>query len=430
MRLNRLFTSIAVLAVLAMSSVFVSAQTGALRGQVQLKQADGTVTPVAGAQIDVYRTDIAGHYDTKTDKKGNFVFAGLPYVGTYIVAVSAPGAAPTAIPNVKAGRDQDLPITLSAGNGNRFSEAEAKSYSSAGAPANGNSGGAQASTEDKKKIEEIQKKNAEIVEKNKKIEESNKIVTESVKAGNDALNAKNYDQAITEYDKGISADPTHPGVPVLLTNKSVALRARGVDRFNKAVTTKDDAAMAAAKKDWQDAAEASGQAVKQLNESAAPTDPAQLNNFNMSKKYAYTANAEAMRFVVSKVDPSKADDGMKAYDQYIASETDAEKKHKAEVDEANMLLDAGAADKAYTAAQKLLTQNPDDVDGLLVAGLALFQTGDKAKFQEAANYLQRFVDKAPDTNKLKASAKEALDYLKSQENITPQKGGAPARRRG
>ena len=53
--------------------------------------------------------------------------------------------------------------------------------------------------------------------------------------------------------------------------------------------------------------------------------------------------------------------------------------------------------------------------------LALFASGDKAKFQEAANYLQRYVDKAPDTDPLKQSAKESLDYLKTAENVKPEK---------
>jgi hypothetical protein len=57
----------------------------------------------------------------------------------------------------------------------------------------------------------------------------------------------------------------------------------------------------------------------------------------------------------------------------------------------------------------------------LGAGLALFATGDKTKYQEAANFLQRFVDKAPDTHKFKADAKAVLENLKSQENIKPEK---------
>ncbi|HEY8205105.1 MAG TPA: hypothetical protein VIF81_10295, partial [Pyrinomonadaceae bacterium] len=66
-------------------------------------------------------------------------------------------------------------------------------------------------------------------------------------------------------------------------------------------------------------------------------------------------------------------------------------------------------------------------------GQALFNIGalnnnDKAKYQEAANYLQRFVDKAPDTNPLKAEAKELIEALKAQANVTPEKT-TPTRRR-
>src|SRR5687767_1144385 len=86
------------------TAVLVSAQTGALRGHVVMKQADGTKAPAADVIIDVYRTDVAAKYATKTDKKGAFVFAGLPFVGTYIIAASKEGATPTWQPGVKVGR--------------------------------------------------------------------------------------------------------------------------------------------------------------------------------------------------------------------------------------------------------------------------------------------------------------------------------------
>src|SRR3982751_410076 len=109
---------------LMLSAVIASAQTGELRGHVKLKQADGTSAPLAGAQIDVFRVDVNGKYDTKTDKRGAFVFAGLPYVGDYIIGVSAPGAQPNFLKNVKAGRDADYEILLESGNGKRLTLAE------------------------------------------------------------------------------------------------------------------------------------------------------------------------------------------------------------------------------------------------------------------------------------------------------------------
>ena len=136
-----------------------------------------------------------------------------------------------------------------------------------------------------------------------------------------------------------------------------------------------------------------------------------------------------MRLFVTKVDQSQADAGAAAYQEYIAAETDPTKKAKAQVNLAQMLLDAGQGDKALAEYQKILAAEPENVDALRGAGLALFQSGEKAKFQEAANYLQRFVDKAPDTNPEKQSAKEALEYLKSQENVRPEKTTATGGRR-
>ena len=66
--------------------------------------------------------------------------------------------------------------------------------------------------------------------------------TRTFKAGNDALKAKNYDLAIAQYDEGLTADPEHPGAPALLTNKTMALNRRAVERYNAAVKNPDDAA--------------------------------------------------------------------------------------------------------------------------------------------------------------------------------------------
>ena len=42
-------------------------------------------------------------------------------------------------------------------------------------------------------------------------------------------------------------------------------------------------------------------------------------------------------------------------------------------------------------------------------------------YQQAANYLQQFVDKAPDAHKFKADAKAVLEALKSQQNVQAEK---------
>jgi tetratricopeptide (TPR) repeat protein len=140
--------------------------------------------------------------------------------------------------------------------------------------------------------------------------------------------------------------------------------------------------------------------------------------------------AESMRLYVTKGDgAAQADAGLAAYKEYIAVETDPAKKAKAQIDMAQMLLDAGAADKALTEFKGILAATPDSPEANLGAGLAVYASGDKAKYQEAANYLQKFVEVAPDSNPMKAGAKEVLVELKNTENITPEKTSKPARKK-
>ncbi|HSP62744.1 MAG TPA: carboxypeptidase regulatory-like domain-containing protein [Pyrinomonadaceae bacterium] len=426
MRRPYLVTSVITVAFLLLSAVVASAQSGPLRGTVKLFGADGKPAPVDGAVIDVFRTDIAGEYHTKSDKKGEWVFAGLPYVGTYIVAISAPGAQANAKGGVKAGREIPVDVILAPGNGKRLTLEEAKAAVAGGSSS---PGGGSESAADKAKREEMIKKNKELEESNKKNENINKVVGEAFKAGNAALAAKNYDEALKQYDTGLAADPEQPA---LLTNKALALKARGVDKYNAAIQTKDEAArtsgLESAKADFKAAADAVNKAADLLKKVPAATDPEELKQQTVNKYVTMSARAEAMRLFVTKADSTQADAGIAAFEDYIAVETDPAKKSKAQLDLAQMLLDAGVGDKAFAEFQKILAQRPDDPEANLGAGLALFSTGDKAKYQEAANYLQHFVDKAGDDHKFKADAKAILAELKSTENVVPEKT-TPARRK-
>ena len=429
MRRSYLFTSIIAAAVLVLSAVVASAQTGPLRGHVILKQADGTSVKAAGAQIDVFRTDLPGSYPTKADKSGAFVYAGLPYVGKYILAASMPNAAPTYQGNVKVGRDTDYELVLSPGDGRRLTLDEINKLKATSGADTSVSGGTE-SAADKAKREDLIKKNAEILASNKKAEDTNKIVGDSFKAGNAALNAKNYAEAVKQYDIGLAADPEQAA---LLTNKAAALKGLGVEKYNAAIQTKDDAArtagIEAAKADFKNAAETSDKAFELVKKEPAATDPNDQKRHDANKYAAASVRAEAYRLYVSKGDQSKTDGGIAAFQDYMAVETDAAKKSKAQLDLAQMLLDAGAGDKAYAEYQKILAEKPDDPDANLGAGLALYSTGDKTKYQEAANYFQHFVDKAPDTHKFKNDAKDILANLKNTENVVPERTTRPARKR-
>ena len=438
--INKYFIgTLAVAVLMAVASVPAFAQVGELRGHVWMQQADGQKVPLADAQIDVFRTDMKAEFHTKTNKKGEWVFAGIPFVGTYVVAASHPTASPNFVPGVKAGRGVDCDITVTPGGGKKLTLDEIEKANAAAPPTGGASGGgATESAADKAKREELMKKNAEIEASNKKITESNEVIARTFKAGNEALAAgtaaskannadeaiQKYGDAVTQYDQGLAADPDQPAI---LTNKAVALKARGVERYNAAIRSKtlDDAGRTAAvdqaKADFKAAAEASNKAAGMLKAQTAPTDPAELDRYNKNRYAAYVTNAESMRLFVSKVDPTQADAGLTAFKDYIAIETDPAKKAKAQLDSAQMLLDSGQADKALTEFQAILQSQPDNPEANLGAGLALYAAQDKAKFQEAANYLQHFVDVAPDSNPLKADAKAILAELKSTEKVIPDK---------
>ena len=443
---KHIFGALAVAILVASASLTAVAQVGELRGHVWMQQADGQKVPVADAQIDVFRTDMSAKYNTKTNKKGEFVFAGLPFIGTYTVAASHPTAAPNFVPGVKAGRDIPVEITVTPGNGKRLTFDEIKSAGGASATPPPAGGAPAPSAEDKAKIEEMKKKNAEIEAANKKITEANEVIARTFKAGNESLTAASaaskannsdeavakYTAAVAQYDEGLAADADQPAI---LTNKAVALKGRGVERFNAAVRSKtlDDAgrgaALQTAKDDFKAAAETAAKAVTLIKALPAPTEAAELQRYNGNKYAAMITQAESMRLYVSKGDPTQADAGLAAYKDYIAIETDPAKKAKAQLDMAQMLLDAGAAERALVEFKTILETTPNSPEANLGAGLAVYATGDKAKFQEAANFLQKFVEVAPDSNPMKDDAKAILAELKNTENVTPEKTKPAPRRK-
>jgi tetratricopeptide (TPR) repeat protein len=444
------YGTLAVAILIAAASMTTLAQVGELRGTVMMKQADGQTVPLADAQIDVFRTDMKGEYKTKTNKKGEFVFAGIPFVGTYTVSASHPTATPNWVDGAKAGRDIPVAIVVTPGDGKRPTLDEIKGAGGGrAAPPSGSGGGGNSapaeSAGDKAKAEELRKKNEAIEAANKKILDANEIIARTFKAGNEFLTAAGaaskanasedaiakYTQALAQYDEGLVADPEQPAI---LTNKSVALKGRGVERFNAAIRSKslDDAARNAAlqvaKDDFKAASEAAGKAVTMIKAQTVPTDAAEVARYNANKYAAMLTHAESMRLYVSKAQ-GPADAGLAAFKDYIAVETDPTKKSKAQLDMAQMLLDSGSADLALAEFKTILTSQPDSPEANLGAGLAVYATGDKAKFQEAANFLQRFVEVAPDTNPMKDDAKAILTELKNSENVTPEKKAPPRRPR-
>jgi tetratricopeptide (TPR) repeat protein len=428
------FTLLAVIGLFLSAGLSTLAQTAPVTGRVELKKADGTTTPVAGALVEVFRTDIKGKFPSDTtDKKGNFSFAGLPLGATFVLSASAPGAKPGFLPNIKAGTEKLL-ITVTEGDGKRWTEEEIRGALTAPAAAADNTAqkAPQTTAEQKKAEAEYQKKVAEVTAKNEKNKNNDALIQKAFSEGNNAFKEKNYDLAISKFDEGINAEPDFVGsAPVLLNAKGAVLKDKGFASYSQGAKSTDAALKASmfesAKKDWNAAMDSYSKGLAILKTATAP-DAAAQKSYDANKMNLLNNLVEVHRLMSkSGVDKSKATEAKAAYEQYFAVETDAALKSKAQLTLADILREAGDSENAIVAYRKALETSPDNPDALAGIGLSLFNSGvvadNKEQKQEGLNYMQKFADTAPENHPLKASVRDAVEYLKTQDKLTPQKTG-------
>jgi len=183
------------------------AQTGNLAGKV----VDTDGKPMTGVTISLDRQGINQHFETKTDKNGNYIHAGLP-TGGYKVSVMKDGKPVMTLDGqVRFGQDAKLDFDLK----------NAAATAAAGAANN----------------EEARKKIAEEKAKN----EATKAAFEGART---ALAAKNYDEAIRLFKEAAEKDPTQH---VIFANLADAYaQSKKYDdaaaAYNKAIELKPDEA--------------------------------------------------------------------------------------------------------------------------------------------------------------------------------------------
>ena len=261
---------------------------------------------------------------------------------------------------------------------------------------------------------EAAKKIAEIEAQNKKIAEGNATVSRTFTAGNEALRARRYDEAIALYDEGLAAREE----PALLTNKSVALRLRGAERFNASVRNADAAAKGAAQQlasgDWREAVAAATRAVEVIKSWPPAAEPAAQESQRRTRLSALNARAEAMRLVATKVDKSQLRETVLAFRELMVAETAPARRAAAQSSLARTMFEAGDYQPAVVEYRKVLAADPENTDALLYLGLSLFGAGEPAQLAEAAKVLERFIAKAPADHPSRADAQAALDFAKQQ----------------
>ncbi|MBS1795876.1 MAG: tetratricopeptide repeat protein [Acidobacteria bacterium] len=409
------------IALFLLGAAAVFAQNAPLRGRVELTKADGSKAPAAKMLVEIYRIDVKGVLPSaKTDDKGGFSFVSIPSGGQYVLVVSGPGIAPVMQGGIKAGM-ADVLIPVSEGDGSRYTEEQVRQ-----AVADSGSG---SSEEDKKKREEELKRRAEIEAKNKKIQEADAIAQKSLEEGAKLFAAKSYDAAIAKFTEGITAVPDYVGsTPVLLNYKGVSLKDRGfgyyVEGAKDKTIQKDKWELA--KKDWNEAIDSFTRGLEIIKTAPPAADANDQKNRDANKGFLLSNAAEVHRLMVqSGIDVSRTKEAVAIYDEYLPLEVDPAKKLKSQIAYGDILREGQDFDNAVIQYRKALELEADNPDALAGLGLTLFNVGvsnnNKEQMQEGLNILERFTTVAPDTHRLKASVKDAIDYLKTEQKLTPQK---------
>jgi tetratricopeptide (TPR) repeat protein len=391
-------------------AVAASAQVAQATGKVMLKQADGSTVPVKDAVVVFYRTDVKGEYKTKTDKNGAYVHAGLPFSGVYTIVVSAPGAKPTYLTGVRVSQQGNNDFTLEPGDGSTLTLDQIRSMAPPPAAAAGGSESAEA----RRAREEMEKKRAAYEAEKKKAEEQMAQLNDVLKKGNEAFSAKKWDDAITFYDQGIQIDPSQS---VFYQNKALALRNRGVEKYNAGLKNKDTAARDAGKADLKASVDALEKALAAYHDetkarAGQPGGAAAGAASPETKSKELTMleqRAEGYRLAIQTGIPDVAEGASKAFQEYVAAETDPAKKAKAQANLGAALYQSGKVDEAMNVLQQVLATSPDNLDALYWLGMAM--ASDEKKLAEARDMLKKFVAKAPDTDPRKKEAADSVEYL-------------------
>lgn len=407
--------AVAVCVLTLSTSTFASAQVGRIEGDV--KKA-GTEEPIVGATIEIVRTDIKGNYKVTSDKKGHFIHAGVPYVGTYTLLVSADGYAPTYLAGIRP-TGELMKIELSEGDGRKLTIDEVKALTGGGARPGATAASTKQQAEDaKKQQEEIEK----IKASNEKIKADFENMKKSFEEGLALNNQKDYSAAITKFKEAQGFDPDQHVIPA---NLALALYNRGATQLNAGQRD-------AAKQDFTDAAAAAGQAIQILDPKL--NDPAQAVQLKKSKVSYLKIKADAQSVLAQRFgDTAAAESAVKDYNAAAELSEVPEEKKSFSLKAAKSLYEAGMIEQAIDAYSQFLARDPDNIEALYNLGLAYASV---AKFQESANTLQRFVDKAPENDPRVSETKAVIKDLIVGNNLEPPKSDdknrgrqQPARRR-
>ena len=212
-------------------------QTTALEGKVQ----DDQGQPLKGAMMKIERTDIRGHYQVKTDKKGHYYYGGLP-LGTYRVSVEIEGKEADFVNNVRTHLGDPLDLNFD------LKQMKAQQQAMQKAAETGTLTKEQERSltpEQKAAIEKRAKEQSEQMKKNKEL-------NDAFNAGREAEQAKNWQGAVDSFEKASQLDPAQTVVWAHLADSYLSLAEtktgadqqaamdKGLGAYQKAIALKPD----------------------------------------------------------------------------------------------------------------------------------------------------------------------------------------------
>ncbi len=249
------------------------AQTSSLAGVV--KGEDGK--PLKDAIIKIERKDIKGNYKTKTNKKGEYIHAGLP-LGTYKLTLEVEGKDRDTVDNVRTRLGDPTEINFDM-ESQRKKQQELASAAQTGTLTKEQERGM--SAEAKAAMEKALKDREQAISKNK-------ALNETFNTGMAAIQGGQWDQAVAAFTKASEIDPKQHVIWAQLAESNMGL----------AKTKTGDEQMAAMNKAY----EAYAKAIE-----LKPDDSGYHNNYALAlargKKFP---EAEAELNKAAQIDPSKA----------------------------------------------------------------------------------------------------------------------------
>ncbi len=226
---------------MAFLAVNAFAQITTIEGIV--KGTDGK--PVPGAEVHITRTDIKGNYKTKTDKKGHYLYMGLP-MGFYDVEVMIDGKSADKATKIKTGPGDPIPVNFDLAadqQSNSRQQAAMQQASTTGQLTDDAKRGM--SKEQIAAMEKQIKDQSETIKKNKEL-------NDAFNEGMTAVGNKQYDQAIAAFQKASEIGPTQLAVWTNLADAYIknaegktgpdfdGNMQKGIDAYVKALALKPD----------------------------------------------------------------------------------------------------------------------------------------------------------------------------------------------